>query len=138
MTAPRPIVAALAVVLRGGEVLLVQRANSPDAGLWGFPGGKVEFGEAVLDAAARELLEETGVSALPRQVFDVIDVFDRAEGALRRHFVLIAVLCDWQSGEPVAGDDAADAGWVRLRDLDGALALSQHVAAMARRAVALG
>lgn len=136
--APRPVVAVLAVVLRGGQVLLVQRANSPDAGLWGFPGGKVEFGEALLDAAARELFEETGVTATPSQVFDAVDALDRPEGgALRRHFVLVAVLCAWQGGEPVAADDAADARWVALADLETALPLSKDVAAMARRAAAL-
>lgn len=133
---PQPVVAVLAVVLRAGQVLLVQRANSPDAGLWGFPGGKVEFGEALLDAAARELFEETGVTADPLRVFDAVDVFDRADGALHRHFVLVAVLCDWRGGEPVAADDAADARWVDLAGLE-ALALSKDVAAMARKAAAL-
>ena len=136
---PRPVVAVLAVVLRGEQVLLVQRANSPDAGLWGFPGGKVEFGEALLDAAARELFEETGVTALPLRVFDAVDAWDRPEGgALRRHFVLVAVLCAWQGGEPVAADDAADARWVALGDLGRTLPLSKDVAAMARRAATLG
>lgn len=135
---PRPIVAALAVVLRGDQVLLVQRANPPDAGLWGFPGGKIEPGETLLEAAARELFEETGVTALPRRAFDALDTYDYAEdGALRRHFVLVAVLCDWQSGEPVAGDDARDAGWVALRDMETALALSKDVAALARQAALL-
>lgn len=136
--APRPVVAALAVVLRGDTVLLVQRANPPDAGLWGFPGGKIEFGEPLLAAAARELAEETGVTAHPLRVIDALDVHDRAEnGHLRSHFVLVAVLCTWQSGEPVAGDDARDARWVALRDMETALPLSKDVAALARRAVLL-
>lgn len=135
---PRPVVAALAVVIRGDQVLLVQRANPPDAGLWGFPGGKIELGETLLDAAARELFEETGVTALPRRAFDALDAYDYAEdGAIRRHFVLVAVLCDWQSGEPVAGDDARDAGWIALRDMETALALSKDVAALARQALRL-
>lgn len=134
---PRPIVAVLAVVIRGGEVLLVQRANPPDAGLWGFPGGKVEFGEPLLDAAARELAEETGVVATPRHVLDAIDAYDRPNGEILRHFVLVAVLCDWQGGEPVAADDALDARWIALAEMEAALTLSKDVAALARRAALL-
>lgn len=141
MTTPpsRPIPATIAAVVRDGHVLLVRRANPPDQGRWAFPGGKIEVGERIEDAAARELFEECGVRAQPLRVFDAVDVFDHDEaGALRRHYILIAVLCRWQAGEPVAGDDALDARWVPLAELDGqALATSFGVAAVARKALAL-
>ncbi|MDH0683382.1 NUDIX hydrolase [Achromobacter animicus] len=137
--APRPIAATIAAVVRDGHVLLVRRANPPDQDRWAFPGGKIDAGERLADAAARELLEETGVTAEPLHVFDAVDVFDRDDtGALRRHFILIAVLCRWVSGEPVAGDDARDARWVSLADLDAhALATSFGVAALAHKAADL-
>ncbi|KAF1045847.1 NUDIX hydrolase [Xylophilus sp.] len=136
---PRPIAAALAAVFRHGRVLLVRRANPPDAGRWGLPGGKIEPGETIVDAAVRELREETGVQARAEHVFTAVDAFDRdAGGGLRRHFVLIAVLCRWTAGEPAAGDDALDARWFDLAELDDAgLALSLDVAAVARQAAAL-
>lgn len=131
----RPIAAVLAVVIRDGQVLLVQRANPPDAGFWGFPGGKIEFGETLLGAAERELLEETGVTAVARHVVNAVDAYDRAgSGDLAQHFVLIAVLCEWQTGEPVASDDAMDARWVALQDMQTTLQLSRDVAAVARQA----
>ncbi|MGE8691474.1 MAG: NUDIX hydrolase [Achromobacter sp.] len=135
----RPIPATIAAVVRDGHVLLVRRANPPDMGRWAFPGGKIDAGERLEAAAARELLEETGVCAEPLQVFDAVDVFDRDDaGALRRHFILIAMLCRWQSGEPIAGDDAAEARWVPLEVLDKhALATSFGVAELARKAAAL-
>ncbi|SEN18870.1 ADP-ribose pyrophosphatase YjhB, NUDIX family [Paracoccus alcaliphilus] len=134
----RPITAVLVIVIRDGQTLLVQRANPPDAGLWGFPGGKVEFGESLLAAAERELLEETGVSAVARQVIDAVDAYDRfADGRLRQHFVLIAVQCQWQQGEPVADDDAMDAKWVPIQDMESSLILSRDVAAVARQAALL-
>jgi len=141
MTTPasRPIAATIAAVVRDGHVLLVRRANPPDQDRWAFPGGKIDAGETLQAAAARELQEETGVTAEPLHVFDAVDVFDRDEaGALRRHFILIAVLCRWQSGEPVAGDDARDARWVPLADLDAhALATSFGVAELAHKAADL-
>ena len=137
--APRPIAATIAAVVRAGHVLLVRRANPPDQDRWAFPGGKIDAGERIEDAAARELLEETGVTAQPLRIFDAVDVFDRDDtGALRRHFILIAVLCRWQSGEPVAGDDARDARWVPLAELDAhVLATSFGVAELAKKAAAL-
>ena len=68
-----PRLAALAVTLDQGRnhVLLVQRRNPPDAGLWGFPGGHVEAGETALCAAARELAEETGVIATPVPIWTI-------------------------------------------------------------------
>lgn len=138
-SAPRPIAATIAVVLRDGHVLLVRRSNQPDAGKWGFPGGKVERGETLSQAALRELKEETGVSAEALRVFTAVDAFDWHDGGeLRGHFILIAVLCRWTGGEPVAGDDALEAAWVRLEDLSASeLALSRDVTRVAQHAAAL-
>jgi ADP-ribose pyrophosphatase YjhB (NUDIX family) len=98
--------------------------------------GKIEAGEPIETAAVRELFEETGIRGQARRVFTAVDALDRDEnGGLRQHFVLIAVLCDWIAGDPVAGDDALEAQWFRLDDLDDAhLALSLDVAKVAHLA----
>ncbi len=134
-----PIAATIAVVLREGQVLLVRRANPPDAGRWGFPGGKIETGETIEQAAIRELYEETEIRGEALQTFTAVDVFDHDEhGGLRRHFILIAVLCRWCSGEPVAGDDALEARWFDLADLEDAnVALSLNVSEVAWQAAAM-
>lgn len=136
--AGRPIPATIAVVLRGDQVLLVRRANPPDAGRWGFPGGKIERGETIAQAAIRELMEETAVQAQALAVLTAVDAFDHDDsGALRRHFILIAVVCRWISGEPVAGDDALEAAWFAVADLETTeRAMSFGVADVARQAVA--
>lgn len=136
---PHPVPATIAAVIRDGRVLLVRRANPPDAGLWGFPGGKIERGETIEEAAVRELREETGICAEAGPVFTAVDAMDRgAEGELHAHYVLIAVLCRWTSGEPLAGDDALEAAWHDLDDLDHAgLAMSFGVADVARQAATL-
>lgn len=118
----RPLVAVLAVVLRpmdGGEkVLIVQRAQQPNAGRWGFPGGVLELGETVAEGAMRELLEETGIAAEPAGVLNVNDAVSRdEEGRVQFHYVLIAVRGVWRSGEGVAGDDAADVAWASRDDI---------------------
>jgi 8-oxo-dGTP diphosphatase len=129
----------IAVVVRKEEVLLVRRANPPDAGLWGFPGGKIEFGETVAAAALRELAEETTVLAEAGDVLTSLDVFEAGpDGALHRHFILIAVLCRWSAGEPLAGDDALEAAWFGLGAIGRvASSMSADVEAIARHALAL-
>jgi 8-oxo-dGTP diphosphatase len=133
-----PIPAVIAVVIRDDHTLLVRRANPPDAGLWGFPGGKIEFGETVKDAAARELLEETAVRAEAREVLTTLDILVRdSSGDLQQHYILIAVLCRWIAGEPVAGDDALEANWFSIAALDpDLLPMSVDVDVIARRALA--
>lgn len=112
MTARPPVAAVLAVVVRGENIVLVRRANPPDVGLWGFPGGKIEPGEPIADAAVRELHEETGVTARAIEVFTALDVIGAAH-----HYVLIAVLCEWLAGDPMANDDALEARWFDLATL---------------------
>ncbi|MDM0027078.1 NUDIX hydrolase [Variovorax saccharolyticus] len=139
MSIDRPIAAIISVVIRNREVLLVRRANRPDAGRWGFPGGKMEFGESIRTAAMRELFEETQVRAEVHQTYTAIDAFDRDDdGTLRQHFVLVGVACRWLSGEPRAGDDALEARWFPLKGLVSAdSAMCSGVAEMARQAAIL-
>jgi 8-oxo-dGTP diphosphatase len=114
----RPIVAVLAVVLRGERALIVSRANPPNQGRWGFPGGVLELGETVAEGAMRELMEETGVTAEPAGTLTVLDAIDRdADGRVRYHYTLIAVRGIWRSGEGVAGDDAAATQWASREEI---------------------
>lgn len=109
----RPQLAALAVVLRAETLLLVRRRNEPDAGLWGYPGGRVELGETAMEAAARELLEETSVRADPREYLGNLDIILRdAAGDVAFHYLLAAVLCDYVTGEPEPADDVSEAEWI--------------------------
>lgn len=136
MTPPlHPVPAVLAVVLRGTEVLLVRRANPPDAGKWGFPGGRMDWGETLAEATLRELREETGLTARYGEVITALDVLTGPPAAREFHYVLIASRCDWLGGEPVAADDALEARWIALDALPAMTAeLSRDVAALARRA----
>ena len=107
----RPTPAVGIVCIRGEEVLLIRRGTPPKQGEWSIPGGRIEPGERAKDAALRELKEETGVDAEIEGLIDVVDaVFqNRAGDLITRHYVLIDYVAKWRSGEPVAGDDAAEA-----------------------------
>jgi 8-oxo-dGTP diphosphatase len=117
MTHPVPTVGV--VCLRGDQVLLIKRGTAPRLGQWSLPGGRMELGETTIAAGLRELKEETGVEAQILGLVDVIDgVFparpsvDGKPGEITRHYVLIDYAARWISGEPVAGDDAAEARFV--------------------------
>jgi 8-oxo-dGTP diphosphatase len=115
----RPFVGVGVVIWRGDEVLLIERGKGPVSGNWSLPGGKQELGETVQETAHREIKEETGVDIEIVGLLDVVDLvrYDDA-GRVRFHYTLVDFTARWTAGEPVAGDDAADARWVRLDDLD--------------------
>src|SRR3954451_11618198 len=115
----RPIVAVLAVVLREEQVLIVQRAQQPNAGRWGFPGGGLELGETVGEGAMGELLEETGIVAEPAGVLNVNDAISRDDdGRVQFHYILIAVRGLWRSGDGIAADDAAACAWATRAEIE--------------------
>ena len=115
----RPIVGCLAVVKRGATILLVQRSKPPGIGKWGFPGGHLEMGETVLECAVRELREETGIEAETAAILTAFDFIERdAAGKAKRHFTLIAILCDWRAGEGELLEDASALGWFTLAEAE--------------------
>nr|WP_026172935.1 NUDIX hydrolase [Asticcacaulis benevestitus] len=97
------------VCWRGEEVLLIKRGRAPRMGDWSIPGGKVNRGESLQDAALRELYEETGVVA---EIGPLLAVYEIIEPQF--HYVLIDYVANWKSGEARAGDDAAEARFVSL------------------------
>jgi 8-oxo-dGTP diphosphatase len=108
-----PRVGVGAIVIRDGRILLVKRGSSPGKGLWAPPGGLVELGETVREAAEREILEETGIAIRAKEAFYTFDFIDRdKDGKIKYHYVIIDFLADYLGGEPKAADDVSDARWV--------------------------
>jgi ADP-ribose pyrophosphatase YjhB (NUDIX family) len=129
----RPTLGVSTLVMHGGKVLLVKRSREPLRGLWSLPGGHVEAGESLADAALREVREETGIVADKPERIDVVEVIPRdAGGGIAAHFVLVVFRARYVSGEPVAADDAAEARWVNAADLT-KLAMTEEARRMIER-----
>jgi 8-oxo-dGTP diphosphatase len=113
-----PQTAVGVIVFRDDKVLLVKRANRPGQGLWAIPGGRVELGETLKEAARREVKEETGVSISPTEPIYVFEVIERDdEGDIRFHYVIIDLLAEYLSGEVNPGTDASEARWISSAEL---------------------
>lgn len=109
----RPVIAVGAVVIHDDRILLVRRSQPPSQGQWAIPGGKVQLGETLRQAAEREIQEETGITIRagdPVYTFEVIE--PDTSGAIAFHYVVIDLLADYVRGEPIAADDASEAAWI--------------------------
>ena len=128
-----PIAGVGVVVLKGGQVLLIRRGREPGRGRWGLPGGAVELGETVAQAAEREVDEECRLEIEIRDVIEVIDrIIPDDDGRIRYHYILIDLLAEYRRGEPIASSDASEVRWVSEKELD-QLELSQATQRVIRK-----
>ncbi len=115
----QPALAVGAIVFKDQQVLLVKRGKPPAKGMWAIPGGSVELGETLKQAAERETLEETGIQinvGKPVYSFEVIE-HDKS-GKIRFHYYIVDLDCEYKDGQIKPGDDAVDARWVSKKDLN--------------------
>jgi 8-oxo-dGTP diphosphatase len=133
-----PLVGVGAIIVEadpahGARVALVKRAHPPIQGQWSIPGGVLEVGELVREAAIREAREETGLIVEPGELLGVFDrVLRDADGRVQYHYVLIDFLCRRVGGELRADGDAAEARWFTREELP-ALKLAEDTQEVIRR-----
>ena len=114
----RPFLAVSAAIFRNGKVLVVRRARKPALNLYTLPGGAVEAGETLVEAAIREVREETSLSIEPVALAGHREVIARDdEGKVERHFVILCFASRWLAGEPVLSDELDDSRWVDPSEL---------------------
>ena len=106
----RPQLAVSAVIFRDGKVLLVRRSRSPGKGFYSLPGGRVEHGESLHQALAREVDEETGLR------IDIVGLAGWREvlpgAAASGHYVIMSFAARWAALEPVLNDEHDDYKWL--------------------------
>ena len=127
-----PLVGVGAIIIDDGRVLLVKRGHPPLAGEWSIPGGVLELGETLREAAIREAREET---CLTVEASELLGVYDRVlrddDGRTIYHFVLIDFLCCRVAGEAQAADDADEVRWFTPDEAAG-LGLAEDTTAVIR------
>jgi len=116
----RPRLAVGGVVIKGDRVLLVCRGKPPGQGEWAIPGGSVELGESLKEAVEREIREETGVSVRAGEVCHVLEAVKRDDAErVRFHYVIIDLMAEHLSGDPVPDSDVTEAAWLGPDELEG-------------------
>ena len=114
----QPLVGVGAIIIENSRVVLVKRAHPPLQAQWSIPGGVLEVGELVREAAVREAREETGLTVEPGELLGVYDrVLRDPGGRVQYHYVLVDFLCRRVSGELQAADDAAAVRWFTREEL---------------------
>jgi len=114
----RPIVGVGALIVRDSGVLLVRRKREPSKGLWSMPGGLVDLGETLEDAARRETKEETGIDIRIEKLLDVVDnIIHDDHGKTRFHYVVAIFLARPLTTEVKPRSDVSEARWIHFENL---------------------
>ena len=133
----RPLLAVSVACFRDGKVLLATRTRPPAKGALTLPGGLVEPGERLTDAALRELREEVGAEAEVIAFNGHAERIERDEdGRTKHHYVIASFVARWLSGEPQPGPEAGEIVWADPHALDG-LPLTDGLRTLLRRAANL-
>jgi 8-oxo-dGTP diphosphatase len=118
-TYPETPIPAVGVILYDkGKVLIIKRAFEPSANRWSIPGGAVEVGESVREAARREVKEELGLDVDIRDVVEVLDNIVYEGDRIKYHYVLIDFWAEVQGGTLQPNRECLDVQWVYESELD--------------------
>jgi mutator protein MutT len=132
-----PIVAVGVLLLDGDQILLAQRARPPQVGRWTIPGGAVEVGETLEQAALRELAEETGLGCTLGPIVEVLDrLVHDPDQRIEFHYVILDFLGSAPTGELRCGADCQAVRWIRIDQLD-QYATTDGLAPVINRALAM-
>lgn len=110
-SAGRPQLAVSASIFRDGKILLVRRARQPAKGTYTLPGGRVEFGESLVEAVMREVREETALVIDVAGLAGWREVLPNAATGIAGHFVIMSFAARWVAGDVALNDELDDFRW---------------------------
>ncbi len=114
----QPLLGVSIMCWKQNQVLLIKRAQEPYKGLWSLPGGLIELGESLVEAAKRELQEETNITAQITEQLETFDSIQRDKGGkLKFHYVLVVFKAKFLAGDEIAKDDATEVKWYTIDQL---------------------
>jgi ADP-ribose pyrophosphatase YjhB (NUDIX family) len=114
-----PIAAAAAVIVREGKIFIIKRRFPPNEKKWSIPGGVIEIGEPVREAAVREVREETGLDVRIDGIVDVVDNIIYEGERVKYHFINCDFQATYLSGEVTTNEEVSDFAWMEEGDLEG-------------------
>ncbi|MEW6642002.1 MAG: NUDIX hydrolase [Pseudomonadota bacterium] len=132
----RPQLAVSASIFRDDQILLVRRARQPGKGVYTLPGGRVEFGETLVEAITREVREETSLTVDVVGLSGWREVLPNPAAGVSGHFVILSFAARWVSGEVVLNEELDDAKWL-APDAIGPLRTTEGLAEIIRAARAI-
>jgi ADP-ribose pyrophosphatase YjhB (NUDIX family) len=109
-----PVLTVDVIIENGDEIVLIKHKKDWFKGKWGMPGGHVEYGETVEDAALREAKEETSLDV---RLKEILGVYSDPKRDKRGHYVTTVFIADYLGGELRGKDDVADAKWFNINNL---------------------
>jgi len=112
-----PIAAAAAVIVREGKILIIKRKFPPNEKKWSIPGGVIEIGEPVREAAVREVREETGLDVRIDGIVDVVDNIIYEGERVKYHFVNCDFLAEYVSGDVKTNEEVLEYAWIEEGDM---------------------
>ena len=118
-----PLSVAIAALIHNNKILMIKRAKGSYSGLWGFPGGKIEFDEHVSEAAVREIFEETGIESEFKKHLGFVSEHLMEDKKIIRHFLLHICELNPKNTEFVEGCEG-ELAWF---DLDNISRVKEHL-----------
>jgi ADP-ribose pyrophosphatase YjhB (NUDIX family) len=112
-----PQLAVSAAIFLNGRCLLVRRAHAPASGLYTLPGGRVEWGEPLNEALAREIREETSLDIEILGLAGWREILPTQSGS--GHYVILPFAAHWRSGDVILNDELDDARWLLPNEIGG-------------------
>jgi len=115
---PYPIPSVGVVLIHENRVLLIRRAKDPGLGEWSIPGGVIEVGETIKDAAERELKEECNLKCSILGIVGVSERIDRDSRGIRTHYIIFDLLAENPTGDLTPSEEEVmEAKWVPRKNL---------------------